>query len=272
LLLLPLAVCGGDAARQVRIELLHRSSCGVSTARYDTSCLQAVTVQMVSTDGRRFRKQCTLLGGSYPTLQDLLASTRVEAFLEDVRARSSVFIELKAFHGLGGKLCPDPPDSGLMLWGVSEIVDLTDPTVDVVALPFECRPSCDCEAIDAGDCTQSLLPGVCAPPPRLYCRKQCAASQDCFDGLASCTGACEPGVGPSGATCCEESSSKGMCSYCAGDADCASRRCVLNRHDTEPNDPPERFCAESCPALPDVSPCPSGMSCRKVGDGVIEPG
>src|SRR2546428_221367 len=68
--------CGPPASREIRLELITRGSCPSSTAAYDLSCVQALAVRLVGGDGTRYRSHCTVLGGRYATLQDLIASPR----------------------------------------------------------------------------------------------------------------------------------------------------------------------------------------------------
>lgn len=272
------ASCGNGDARQVRLELLNRSSCGTSTKLYDTTCIRAVKVQMVGIDGQRYRSQCTRID-AYENLQDLFASTTVQNVLDGVRAREAVFLEFRAYHVLdGGDPCDSDSETSLMLWGVTETIDTTNPKLSEVTLPLECRPDCDCEELgDTVKCPWDLVQGVCAPSSNRYCRKVCSIDDEdetkntCYDSSMDCTlGACDTIVGPAEATCCNPPA-RTMCAPCDGDNDCNIGRCVLNEHNVGPLGA-ERFCADSCPPLPDTLPCPTGMSCHRLGDGTYEPG
>ncbi len=257
--------CDDGAARPIRIELGTLSSCGSSTAVYDISCVQSLTVQLIGADGKTFRSQCTSLGGAYRYLQDLVASDEVTDVLAGVRARSSARIELRAYHGFDKAPCTALDDSELMLWGRSDLLDFTDPTVDEIRVPLDCRPDCDC--FDFGmrpsECPRALVQGVCVPPTNRYCRKACETDDVCYGGLLECQIGCDPLNSPS---CCTSTKVGGTCDDCTSDADCLdNRRCVYNAHAPD-GGPGEYFCAEPCPPLPGIDPCPERMSCQRLGD------
>ena len=256
--------CNGGEAKPIRIEFGHLSSCGSSTVAYDISCVQSLTVQLIGADGTEYKSQCTSLS-PYANLQKLFASEEIIAVLEGVRTRSNARIELRAYHGGFDKApCTDLDDSELMLWGTSELINFSDPTVDQVRVPLDCRPDCDCFDFDnrSTECPRALVQGVCVPPKIFYCRKACETDDVCYGGLLGCQlGSCGALTSPS---CCAPDNADGMCGECTTDADCGgNRRCVYNAH--APNGPEEYFCAEPCPG-PNISPCPERMSCQRLGD------
>ncbi len=246
----------GDLA-PVRLELLVRGSCPPSTASYDISCVQALSVGLVGADGRRFRSACTVLAGKYPSLVDLIASDDVVTVLERIRARHNVRLELRAYKGSDGEPCSDLNDQDLMFWGASDVVDLSDEALTEVVVSIECRPDCDCaDLADPVRCPADLPMGACARAANLTCRRSCdPADGACYGGAAECTtNVCD---GNPGATCCGNPPD-GLCMPCSTSADCASDMCIEN---TQTN---ERFCSEACPPLPWSYPCPLHMSCKRI--------
>lgn len=272
LLLLLLMACGDAEPRKVRLELVLRGSCPRSTKTYDLTCARSLVIAVVGVNGQRFKSQCTDLNGRFDSLQALIASTDVLAVLEEVKARDAVQIELRAYHGgaLQKAPCTELADNDLLLWGISPPIDLTNPDLTQVLVNLECRPECDCLAFDQAPerCPLELPMGICAPPENLACRKLCDSNSSCWDGLLTCeVGTCTIG---SDDKCCTPEAS-GVCSPCDANGQCDSNICVHNLDDLDdPKDPDEWFCAEPCPPLPNVSPCPSRMSCKRLGNGTYE--
>ncbi|MBI3180075.1 MAG: hypothetical protein HYZ27_10465, partial [Deltaproteobacteria bacterium] len=209
----------GDLA-PVRLELLVRGSCPPSTATYDISCVQALTVGLVGADDTRFRTDCTVLAGQYATLVDLIASQQLTTVLEHIRARNDVRLELRAYKGADGEPCSDLDDSNLMFWGSSELVDLSDESLTEVIVSIECRPDCDCaDLADPVRCPAELPVGACARAANLTCRRSCnPVDGACYGGAAQCsTNVCD---GDPDTTCCGNPPN-GLCMSCTTSADCA---------------------------------------------------
>ncbi|MBI5507349.1 MAG: hypothetical protein HY903_01225 [Deltaproteobacteria bacterium] len=263
--------CGQKTPRNVRLDLVLRSSCPASTQSYDISCVHSVVVGLVATTGQSFESRCTAVSGSYASLQDLLAATHVVSVLEKVEARADVRLAVRAYHGGDKPPCHDLLDSELMFWGMSPAADLTDPAVDELVVEVECRPECDCADLGATErCPSDLVIGICAPPANRPCRKQCNDNGDCYDGLLSCeVGTCDDL--PASGQCCTATDGE-RCWECGRAGDCNSGVCVHNTYTvpgtTPPEGPDEWFCASPCPPLPNVTPCPTGMSCKRLDNGI----
>lgn len=249
------AGCGGEEARNLRLELLVRGSCMPST-HYDLSCVHAIEVGLVA-GGQQHRRQCTVVTGRFSTMQELVANRDFVPLLQEVRARPDARLDVRGYAAIDKSPCVDTTDADLVFWGTSAAVDLSDEALTTVTVELECRPECDCAAMVEGEagCPHELTPGVCAPPSNRPCRRQCDIAEDCYDGLIQCggDGICAPESGET-------------CAVCASSDECDSGLCVHNTD--EPN---EWFCAPACPALPNVDPCPPRMSCKRLGNGVFEP-
>jgi hypothetical protein len=247
-----------------------RTSCPAATRNYSLRCIDSLVVRLVGADGQPFRRQCTAITQPYDSMQALVSSTNVVEVLKDVRARSDVRLELRAYHGTEGVAPCDLAlldDAHLMFWGMSAVTDFTDQSRDEVTVEIECRPECDCDdLVDAAQrCPPEMLGGVCAPPANRLCRKECESADNCWGGSLSCEiGTCEAGVSGT-VKCCAPVAGR-ICSPCAYDSECESGLCVHNT--TAGVD--EWFCADPCPPLPDVTPCPTDMSCKRLGNGVYE--
>lgn len=239
--------------RQVRLELLTRSSCGWSTQSYDTSCVSSLDVRLLKSDGSVLRSRCTSITGRFSSLAALVGNADVLPLVEDLHPRDNVVIELRAYHSRDKTPCVEPTPDELMLWGRSEPVDLTDDALTVVNVVLECRPECDCAALDADPtrCPATLTPGVCAPPLEVSCAKACVDSSDCYGARLVCIDeACTP-------------EARKLCAVCTSGADCDSGLCVENSVRAE------KLCVDRCPPTDSAAACPDLMSCKRVGDELV---
>ena len=258
---LAVAACNSDSPRPVRLELILRGSCPLSTHSYDISCVRSLVVSTIGEEGELDREQCTAISEPFANMQALVASHQVVEVLAGARARSGMRVELRAYHAVDKAPCTALDDADLLFWGASAVVDLTDTALEVLPVELECRPECDCADFDtaAARCPLAMPAGICAPPATLACRKPCELANDCYGGLL----ACEPGACSGGASsdCCT-AEARQTCSPCGSDADCDSGVCVHNT-----GAPDEWSCAEVCPPLPGVTPCPPSMSCKRLDNG-----
>ena len=243
--------CGED--RAVRIQLQLHASC-LPTTQYDVSCMQALRLDVLDARGALVGSTCTDVAGRYATMQNLLAEPDGLLLMAEVRPRAGVRLELRGYHVIDKAPCTDLRDEELMLWGSSRSVDLDDEALRTVAIEAECRPGCDCSALQGitqgtGPCVPALSPGACAPAVNQLCRAECDDDHDCYGNLMTC----------GDRRCTPEPTA--LCAACEGDGDCASGLCVENTATGE------RFCASACPPLPDVAPCPLWMSCKALGGG-----
>ena len=239
--------------REVRRELLTRSSCGWSTQEYDTSCVAALDVRLVDSEGTLLRSHCTAVGGQYASLASLVGTRELVRVLEDVTPRGDVAVELRAYHSRDKTPCVSHTDDELMLWGRSELFDLNDAKTTVVNVILECRPECDCAALDADAtrCPAALVRGACAPPLEVPCGKSCRNDDECYAGRLPCLdGRCAPQPGD-------------LCASCEGATACQSGLCVENTARGE------RFCADVCPEPEQARACSETMSCKRLGDALV---
>ncbi|MFC1609720.1 hypothetical protein ACFL6C_02065 [Myxococcota bacterium] len=267
------AACGGSDARPIRLELHHDMfSCRSSTS-YDISCVNSLVVQyIVLQDGeeKKFRGKCTDVSGDYGVLQDLLADRDTRFWLQDVRARKNVRVEIRGYHGFDAGPCSQPLDEldpkALVFWGSSDFVNLTKPSSTEIDVWFECRPNCNCRAIadlQVVQCPIDLVPGVCTRPSTKSCRtKPCEVREDCYDGAIDCN-----------ANVCT-APPKALCRDCANDDACDSGICVHQTYTPPGESAPdidENFCTIQCPPEDGTAwPCPTDMTCKRLGDGVFE--
>lgn len=254
---LPLLVvaCSGDQGeRTIRLELLPQPSCGVSTRNYDSSCVKSLQVRIVDSGGAVLESQCTELTEPLGSIHDYVSLRDVFPVLDGVEIRSGVRVEWRGYHAVGVDACVDLSDTQLMFWGRSEPVDLASVsktnTPDVIELPFECRPSCDCGAIDEApeSCPVILEPGICAPLKNFRCRRSCSDGKAC-QGSLTCDAELE--------LCLPEDSA--LCAECDGSEDCDSGICVENSSNGE------SFCSQECPTTDSAAVCPAPTSCHAPG-------
>ena len=272
------AGCGNSAPRQVRIVPVMpqgSSSCPADTRSYSIRCVDALVVTLVGADGQRFKSQCTPITSPYDSLQALVSSTTVVEVLQDMKARAEAQLELRAYHSVPDHDPCEASSGGeeslvfwgqyLLFWGMSAVTDFTDSSVSEVAVAIDCRPQCDCNGLEKGTCLSEMLPGtgVCAPPEGRPCRKQCETDEKCYAGLLSCEVAtCEDNPNPT-AKCCTPVTEQ-ICAKCAHDPDCESGICAHNITADE------LLCTSPCPPLPDVTLCPTGMSCKLLDNVLYE--
>ncbi len=250
--------CAGGDARQVRLELITRSSCRL--INYDISCVDSLWVGYRGED-QDYRSRCLeLRPEGLTTLSELINASAKLIVLDEVRARGRVRVELRGYHALDDtRACTSLSADKLLLWGSSALVDLRDEELEVLNVEIECRPLCDCRLIADGSCALPLAAGVCGPPATVSCAgRSCTDALDCFDGELECLDqVCEPLQG-------------GLCADCAGAAACQTGPCVQHSYQDSRTTVDETYCAEVCPPAGDATwPCPSGMSCKRLGDGVF---
>ena len=166
---------------------------------------------------------------------------------------SDVRVEFRAYKRINEDACSSLSEARLMIWGSSKPVDLANERLTEIEVVLECRQGCNCLQIDQNpsQCPADLVPGVCARPETLLCRRACETSEQCYDGPLPCiSDACFP-------------TPNEMCADCSSSAtDCdGDRRCVQNTGTGE------RFCALRCPPLETEGtyPCPRSMSCVRLG-------
>ena len=77
-------------------------------------------------DEQPFRSQCTALSPVFATWQELVSYKGTLFVLDQVRARKNVRLEVRGYHNIiENDPCENPSDEWLMLWGTSDVVDLT---------------------------------------------------------------------------------------------------------------------------------------------------
>jgi hypothetical protein len=236
--------------------LIARGSCGWSPRNYDVTCLGGLELRVVADGtGQTLSEHCTSVAGRFTTLNDLVVPSLSLELLEDLHTEGTARIEVRGYHALDKAGCGNPSESDLLLWGSSDLVDLHDSHLRVITVQIECRPDCDCAAIggDPQKCPAALSPGVCAGPKEVLCRKLCADDDDCYAGRLSCTASlCTPETG-------------GLCAECASSLECTSGWCAQNTYTNE------SFCSARCPPEDNAAPCPTYMSCKRLGTTFVTP-
>lgn len=246
LALLSIAVLSGCVQeRNVELELILRGSCASSARNQDISCLRALEVSLFDLQGTtQLQTQCTDVSNQFESLADLLTVSSPLLLLEDVATRTDVRLQIRGYSAFNKETCDAQSEADLLLWGSSGVVDLTSPDLVEVTVIFECRPGCDCTAIDEGTCSQSFQPGVCAPPTQIPCRRACNDRNNCFGERSECTnGFCIYRGGE-------------MCASCDDASECNSNFCIENTFTQE------RFCADRCPPLVGFQTCADAMWCQ----------
>ena len=254
LIALSLGIACSPSPREVLIDPVLRSSCGLDPAQWSTSCLTALEVFMVATDGTVLASQCTDVSNDYATILDLVSDPDIFPVLQDVRGIDGVSVQVRGYSVLDRGACDSPTSSELLFWGSSETVDLSMSSLQVVRVALECRPECDCQALNTmpSECPQAFVPGVCTPSPNVLCRQFCDVRDDCFGGVLDCID-----------NACGDSNPGQMCFECISSSQCDSGYCIENTRTGE------SFCALRCPPLTDASVCPSWMSCNRVENGTF---
>jgi hypothetical protein len=249
------AGCGtgcSSSPRVVTVDLATRSSCGRSTTAYDLSCVSSLEVRVVNASGEIQSERCLAVSDRYRDLSDLISPSATQDLLAGIAASPQVRIEVRGYLGVDVLPCTSLSDSALMFWGSSDLVNLNDAGVGAVLVQMECRPDCDCTAINSpsSGCPVDFTPGVCAPPSQVLCRQACTDDHACYAGLLTCqSNSC---TAPAG----------GLCADCTATSACdssvSSSVCVQN------STTGEDFCARRCPQPEGAAPCPELMSCKRV--------
>lgn len=252
-------ICGcGPETRAIQIELVAKGSCFPATS-FNIECVNSLRANLVE-DGKNIRSECTVLTG-YLQLQELVGHKGQKFILEDLPARQKAKIELQGFHTFGDiDPCTTLTNERLVFWGSSAEVDLSNKDLDRIIVSVECRPECDCRGIGVfPTCPSDFSYGVCGPPTLYTCRQRaCQSDIDCFDGQMACFDK----------TVCVPKAPQSMGADCGNDSDCLSGVCVHHTANDATKVIDEHYCAETCPAADGSAVvCPSGMSCKRLGNG-----
>ncbi len=259
LLLMMGAGCGSSPTERVlRLELLPRPSCGASTRTFDTTCVKSFQIRVLDSSGAVLDSQCTTLTTPFGTVHEFISLRDIMQVLQNVPERRGVKLEMRAYHALGTTPCTDLSESQLMFWGISNTIDLIPAEQfpsEIVEMPFECRPGCDCADFDNKPdlCSSELSSGICAPLPNFLCRRTCENDETCPERL-TCNiqeNQCAPQM-------------REPCAVCTGPDDCISGLCVQNLKTNE------KFCAVACPPTGRSALCGLPTSCAPLNRGVFE--
>lgn len=248
------AGCAPLPAEEARLVPTFRASCGRSALSYDITCATSLQVRVWDSQNEVRMEACTAVQGRYPTIQSILADKERLRVLEGAPLEADMRIEMRFYHALQSAPCADLSDDDLMLWGSSQPIDLNEALEENINVVFECRPGCDCKALDDAPerCDVSLEPGACFPPATTACTRPCSDASDCFGGLLACMdGRCKP------------SNDGGGCSPCQSQSDClAGHICGRNPLSGA------QICGVACPNLGGLlSACPQRMACQALDVG-----
>jgi len=250
LLAAALAGCGSQP-RGVKLDLHFSTSCPATPKSYDLQCVEALEGQVLDEDGVVLSSQCNeLSSATFVSAYELVNSTELVPVLENVAPRAKAMIGLRGYHARLSDLCQE---DGLMFWGRSDVIDLTDLDLTRVDIDIECRDDCDCESFADEDPACPLAFGetqrVCAPT--FECGKSCDSTPECWDSAAECVdNVCRP-LAPGQ-----------MCDDCFSANDCGDGLACV-RHTTTSPFVDETFCALLCPAE-GLTACPGRMGCLRV--------
>lgn len=247
LLCLGLIACPDQNDRQIRVEPILRRSCSPTTT-YEISCVRSLMLELTDDSGQRIKNRCTAAVGEFVTMQDLVTIDHVVKLLDGVKEEKNVRLELRGYHSIDKEPCTNLTDADLIFWGTSSPFDLTNTELKVVNVNIECRPECDCTAIETepSRCPTALQSGMCFADIDTSCRKSCTATEQCYGGIINCQN--NQCIGDSGE----------MCATCTSSNQCGVGPCVQNVNTNE------AFCAMACPSPGLAEPCPSGMRCQKI--------